>query len=169
MYCEQIDGICKLASLKQTSAISMHIRRLVKIHWDLLKFSSRNENTDVSRADNSAISNQQSQIRSPQYQCTHEVLWKSTDIYWSYRPEIKILTYRWQITLANNDEICPLTIPNQISRISPHTPNLVKIHWHLQKLSSLNETTYGRRKTDVRTHGQPTWHHNTPSLLCGGL
>ena len=58
MYCGQItlselDKICPLAILKQISTISMHIPSLVKIHSDLLKFSSINENTDVLRTDNS--------------------------------------------------------------------------------------------------------------------
>ena len=44
-----------------------------------------------------------------------------------------------QITLSNTDEICPLAIPNQISFISLHVPSLVKIPWHLIKLSSRNE------------------------------
>ena len=44
-----------------------------------------------------------------------------------------------QITLSNNEEICPLSIPNQISFISMHVPSLVKIPWHLQKLRSGNE------------------------------
>ena len=35
---------------------------------------------------------------------------------------MKILTYRGQITLSKNDEICPLTISNQISTIiNAHT------------------------------------------------
>ena len=38
---------------KQISTISMYTPSLVKIHWYLLKLSSGNENTDLSRADNS--------------------------------------------------------------------------------------------------------------------
>ena len=43
---------CPLAIPKQVSIISMHIPSLVKIDWYLLKLSSRNENKDMSRADN---------------------------------------------------------------------------------------------------------------------
>ena len=39
---------------------------------------------------------------------------------------MKIKIYRWQISLSKIDKICPLTIPNQISTISMHTPSLVK-------------------------------------------
>ena len=41
--------------------------------------------------------------------------------------------------LSNIGEICPLAIPNQISFISMPVPSLVKIPWHLLKLSSGNE------------------------------
>ena len=37
------------------------------------------------------------------------------------------LSCRGQITLSNMNEICPLTIPDQISTISNHVPSLVKI------------------------------------------
>ena len=67
------------------------------------------------------FANSQSQTRSPQYQCTHQV----------------------------------------------------KIHWCLLKLSSGNEKWTDGRTTDGRTdrltHGRPTWNHNTPPLLCGGV
>ena len=51
----KFNEICQWAIPKQTSTISMHIPSLVKIHWYLLKLSSRNENTDISQADNSII------------------------------------------------------------------------------------------------------------------
>ena len=62
-------------------------------------------------------------------------------------------TYRGQITLSKVDEICPLTIPNQIFTISMHTPSLMKIHWHLHKLTSGNENTDG-----CTTDGRPDGH-----------
>ena len=49
----KMDEICPLAIPKQISTISMHILSLVKIYWYLLKLSSRSENMDLSRADNS--------------------------------------------------------------------------------------------------------------------
>ena len=99
----------------------------------------------------------------------------SFDIYSSYRPETKIWACLRLITLSKFDEICPLTVPNQIFTISIHIPNLAKIHLYLLKLSSGNEIrTDGRM--DVRpmggrtkTHGRPTWNHNTPPLSCGGV
>ena len=50
---------------------------------------SWNINMDMSQADNSCqkltkYAHQQFQTRSPQYQCTHHVWWKSIDIYLSY-------------------------------------------------------------------------------------
>ena len=49
------------------------------------------------------------------------------------------LSCRGQITLSNIDEICPIANPNEISLISLHVPSLVKIPWHLHKLSSGND------------------------------
>ena len=72
---------------------------------------------------------------------------------------MKIRTYRGQKTLAKIDEICPLTIPYLLFTILMQTPSLVKIHWHLQKLS-------GNENTDGRT---VPWYHNTPPLSCGGV
>ena len=62
-------------------------------------------------------------------------------IYSSYRLEMKIWAYLWQIHVPPSkfDEICPLAIPIQISTISMHIPSLVKIHCYLLKLSSGNE------------------------------
>ena len=64
------------------------------------------------------------------------------------------------------DEICPLTIPNQISTISMHISSLMKIHWYLLKLSPGNENTDGRmdnRRTDEQKDDQREtvipWHH----------
>ena len=65
--------------------------------------------------------------------------------YWAYKNvwKIKRLNYNtppfWQITLLKFDEIHPLKIPNQISKISMHIPSLVKIRWRLLNLSSGNE------------------------------
>ena len=67
---------------------------------------------------------------------------------WSYSPETKIWQLLGQITLSKIDEICPLAIANQISKISMHIPSLVKIHWCLLKLSSGNE-----KRTDGQTDG----------------
>ena len=49
----KIDEICPSAIPNRISTISMHIPSLGKIHWYLLILSSKNENTDLSRADNS--------------------------------------------------------------------------------------------------------------------
>ena len=81
------------------------------------------------------------QISTTSMQCTYQVLWKSTDMYISYHPEMKIRTCRGQVTLSKIDEICPSTIQNQTFIISMYTPNLVKFHWRLLKLSSGYETS----------------------------
>ena len=66
---------------------------------------------------------------------------------------------------------CPLAISNQISTISMHILSLVKIHWCLlviiRKRKTDGRTTGGR--AHGRTHGCPTWNHNTPPLLFGGV
>ena len=96
-----------------------------------------------------AISN-----RSPQYLCTYQVRWKSIDIFSSYNPKIKIQTCVRGMTLSKVDEICQLAIPKQISPVSTHIPSLVKIHWHLLKLSS------GNILNQISTISMPT-----PSLV----
>ena len=58
MYCGQTTPSkngrnSTVAIPKQKSTITMHIPSLVKIHLYLLKLSSRNENMDLSQADNS--------------------------------------------------------------------------------------------------------------------
>ena len=65
---------------------------------------------------------------------------------------LKLSSGNGQITLSKINEICPLTIPNQISTISMHTPSLVKIHLHLLKLSSEKQKY---RQTDGRTTDRP--------------
>ena len=69
----------------------------------------------------------------------YKVWIKSLDIYWSYRPEMKIWACLGQVTPSKFDKISPLAIPKQISTISMHIPSLVKIHWCLLKLSSCKE------------------------------
>ena len=49
----KIDVMYPNAIPNQISTTSMHISSLVIIRWELLKLLSWNENTDVSRADNS--------------------------------------------------------------------------------------------------------------------
>ena len=86
-------------------------------------------------------------------------------IYSRYHLETKITklqTCLRLITPSKIDEICPLSVPNQISVMSMHIPNVVKIHRHLLKLSFGNEI-----RTD--THGRPTRYHSTPPLSCGGV
>ena len=61
---------------------------------------------------------------------------------------MKILMCQGQITLSNIDEICQLSIQNQISIISMHTPSLVKIHWYLFTLSSRKEKSDMSRTDD---------------------
>ena len=164
----EIDEICPLAIPKQISTVSMHIPSLAKVYWYLLlKLWSGNENTDVSRADNSiktdkfcpsAILNQ---IATISMHIPHLV-----KIHW-YLPTLSSghenMDVHGQITVKIY-EICPLAIPNLIFTISMHIPSLVKIYWSLLKLSSGNETTDGRtyeRRTDGRTQWQSTWYLNT--------
>ena len=94
-------------------------------------------------ADNSVKNWQNLPIRSPQYQCSYQVWPKSIDIYSSYHLETKIWSCCGQVSLSKIDEICPLAITNQISAISMHFLTLVKIYWHLLKLS------FGNEKSDV--------------------
>ena len=55
-----------------------------------------------------------------------------------------IVIFRNTFSHYTKIEICPLAIQNQISTILMYTPRLVKIHWHLLKLSSGNENMDGQ-------------------------
>ena len=68
-----------------------------------------------------------------------------------------------QITASKFDEICPLAIPNEISTISMHIPNLVKIHWCLLKLLSGNKKRMDGRTYDWRTDGRTDRHTDLQS------
>ena len=125
MYCGQIKmdnlPISNLeADLHKINA--MHILSLVKIYWYLLKLSSRNENTDMSRAYNSVKNWQNLPISNPK-----------PDLY-NINPNTKfgenpltftsVIIRKWNFghiagrQMSKIDKICLLTIPNQISIIS---------------------------------------------------
>ena len=59
------DEICQLVIQNQISTISMHKSSLVKIQWFVLNLSSKNENMDMSRADNSVKNWQNLPISNP--------------------------------------------------------------------------------------------------------
>ena len=136
------DEIWPLTFPKQMSTISMHIAGLVKIHWYLPKLSSVNENLDVLLADNSVKNWWNLPISMPKpdlHNINAQTKFCGNPLTLDCHPETKIWTFRRQITLSKINEICPLTIPNQISTISMHIPSMLKIHWYLLKLSSRNE------------------------------
>ena len=84
---------------------------------------------------------------------------------WEKKNDIFSVDNWLKITVHENKS--SLIIQNKISTISMHTLSLMKIHWHLIKLSSWNENTYGRMYdslTDGQTLGRPTWYHNTRPL-----
>ena len=70
------------------------------------------------------------------------VWWKSIDIITQQLLSRNENTNLLRTDNCQIDEICPSAISNQVSTISMHTPSLVKIHWHLVKLSSGNENMY---------------------------
>ena len=138
----------------------MHIPSLVKIHGYLLSYCPEikilmGHRQIIKKL--MKLTHLLSQTRSLQYQCTHQVWWKSIDIYWSYHPETKNQTCRGQITLSNIDEICPLAIPDQISTISMHIPSLVKIHWH--SFTEMKIQTDGRLMDDQLETTIPCNYH----------
>ena len=151
-----IDEICPLAIPNQTSLISMHVLSLVKIPWHLLKLSSGNKNMGMSQADNSIKIWQNLPISNPKPISTISMHIPSlVKIHWcllklSSVNGNKNMGMSRQITLSKFYEICRLAIPNQISTISMHIPNLVKIHWCLLKLSSGNEIRMDGLTTDWR-------------------
>ena len=153
--------------------MSMHIASLMKIPCYLLKLSSGNENMGVSRADNSVKIWRNLSISNPKPDLlnvnAYSKFGENPLLLSSYCPETKIWACFGQITPSNINEICPLAIPNQISTISMYIPSLVKIHWCLLVIIRKRKTDGRTNGQNERTHGRPTWNHNTPPLLCGGV
>ena len=65
----------------------------------------------------------------------------------------------------NSVKIWPLAIPNWISTISMHIPNLAKIHWRLHKLSY--DTKYWRTYDWRRDGGTSNVKPKYPATICG--
>ena len=105
----KIDEICTLAIQNQIFSISMHIPSLVKIHWYLLKLSSRNEKSDMSQADKSVKTWQNLPISNFKPDL-HNINWyikfgENPLINTCYRPETKIRTD------GTTDDQCETIIP----------------------------------------------------------
>ena len=119
----KIDEICQWAIPKQISIISMHISNLVKIHWDLLNLLSWKYNTDVLRADNSVKNVRNSPISNPKADVHNINAHRPTQFGENPLLFTKVIVQKWKfacrghITLPKIDEIRPLTIPNQPSRV----------------------------------------------------
>ena len=151
----------------------MRIPSLVKIYWCLLKLSSGNENTGVSLADNSVkiwrnlpISNSKPDLLNAMHiaslvkiPCYLLKLWSGNENMGVSRADYSVKKWR----------NLPISIPKpDLYNINARTKfgenPLMFTCYH-------PETKNGRtdgRTTDGRTHGRPTWNHNTP-LLCGGV
>ena len=145
LYCRQIilskmDKLCQLAIPKQTSTISMQIASLLKIHRYSHKLLSRNKNIDRLWTDNSVKNWWNMPINNPkldpQYQCTYQIWWKSTEIYSNYRPETINSDRCGQITLSKIDEIYPLAIPNNALNKWAQNAICCICDWHFKDWST---------------------------------
>ena len=161
----KIDEICPLAIPNQISTISIHIPSLVKIHWYLLKLSSRNKNLTYCR----------------------QIMLSKID-------EICPLAISSQITTISMHIQCLVKIHWHLRKLSSGNENmdLMKFdHWQSQTRFPLYQCKhqvqwnsenpliftqviiwkwkYGQMdgQTDRWTHRPSTWNHNTPPLLCG--
>ena len=149
----------------------MHIINLEKVHWDLLKLLSWNWNTDVLQEITSkldeicplAIPKQISTIST----YTYQIWWKSVDIYSSYSPEMKIPTCHRQITISKL-----MKFDRQQSKTRALQYQCThQVWWKSTNIYSnyrLETKILTDGQTNSRTHRQPTWYHNTPSL-CGWI
>ena len=109
----------------------------------------------MSRSDNSVknwkkFAHYQSQTRSPQYQCTYQVRWKSIDVYSSYHPETKIWACLRQITPSKIDEICPISNPK------PDLHNINAYTKFGENPLMFTQVIIRKRKTDGRTYDRRT-------------
>ena len=136
----KIDEICPLAISNQLSTISMHIPSLVKIPCYLLKLLSGNENMGMSRADNS-IKN-----------------WRNLPI---SNPKPDLHNINAHTKFGEN----PLKFTQVIIQ-KRKTDGQTEVR-QMDGRTEVRQTDGGT--TDGRTHGRPTWNHNTPPLLCGGV
>ena len=125
----KIDKICQWVIINQISTIPMHMSKLVKIRWDLLRLLSWNSNTDVLRADNVVKNWRNLAISNPKADL-HNI---NTDTKFGENQLVftEFVVRKWkcrgQITQSKIDEISPLAIPKQFSTISMYTLSLVKI------------------------------------------
>ena len=125
----------------------MFLRSIIQSYWrfhflQIKRYNMKRQYPTIIMADNSVKIDYICQCAIPKQISTisMQIWWKSIEIYSSYCPESKIQMYCGQRTLSKMD-VCLIAIPKQISTISMHVPSLVKIHWHLLTLSSINENT----------------------------
>ena len=130
----------QITILKQILIIAMHIASLVKRPCYLLKLSSRNENMDVSRADNSVKNWQNWPLAIPNLISLLSIHTASLVKIPCYLLKLSSGNENMGVSRADNSvKICPLATPNQISLMSMHIASWKKIRCYLLKLSSGNE------------------------------
>ena len=128
-----IDEMYPVAIPNQTSTISMHkyqvgwksteiyyiiVLKIIALKW---KYGMPQADNSVKNWLNLPISNPKPDLYSSNAHTKFGV--SPLNIYASYCQETKIMTCCGQITLSKFDKICPLAIPNRISRTSMHTPS----------------------------------------------
>ena len=176
MYCGQItlskmDDL-PISNLKADlyNINAMHIPSLVKLYSHLLKLSSRNENTDMSGADNTVENWQNLPISNPKlgiYNINAHT--KFGEIHWHL---LKLSSgnencdiFRADISIKNWRNL-PIKYPKPgHHNINAHTKFCENLLIFTQVI--IRKRTYVR--TDGWTHGQPTWYHNTATVSCGGV
>ena len=158
----------------------MHIASLVKISCYLFKLSSGNENIGVFRADNS-VKNCKICPSAIPYQISLMSIYIAS--------LVKILCYLLKLS-SGNENMGVSRADNSIKiwrnlLISTLKPDLLNVNAHtkfgenplmftqviIRKRKRDGRTYDGQTdgRTDGHTHGRPTWNHNTPPLLCGGV
>ena len=121
----KVDKICPSAIPNQISTISMHISGLVKIHWQLLKLSSRKKNSDMLRADN-AVKNWWnlpiSNLKPGLHNINAHTKFGENPLITRYRLETKIRMCSRLITLSTNWRNWPINNPKpDLHNINAHT------------------------------------------------
>ena len=163
----KLDEICLSEIPNQVSIISMHTPSLVEIHWYLLKLSSWNENTDLSRADNFVKNWRNLPINNPKPDL-HNIN-ADTQFGGNLQMFTHVIVRKWkyghcgQITLSKTDEICPLTIQNRSPQYQCTHPGWWKsIDVYLSYCRERKIQTYRRQITLSNKN------YNTPPLSCRG-
>ena len=155
--------------------MSIYIASLVKIPCYLLKLSSGNENMGVYRADSSVKIWRNLPISNPKPDLLNALHIASLVKIPYYLLKLSSGNENMSLSRADNSlkiwRNLPISNPKpDLHNINAHTKFGENPLMFTQVIIRKQKNGWTDvRRTDGRTHGRPTWNHNTPPLLCGGV